>query len=138
MRKRVPTTRGLPASEPRDLNAPADWHTVTPRIAVHDPEELMLFLHDVFGASGAFRSDRPAVLTIGDSRIMIGNADARGVFPAFLYVYVHDVDTTFERAEASGVEVIEPPLQTPYGDRRATVKDRWGNIWQIASPAPRS
>jgi len=24
-------------------------------------------------------------------------------------------------------------VDTPYGDRRATVKDRWGNTWQIAT-----
>jgi len=37
-----------------------------------------------------------------------------------------------EEAVAAGAETLEPPLDTPYGDRRAMVKDRWGNVWQIA------
>jgi uncharacterized glyoxalase superfamily protein PhnB len=28
--------------------------------------------------------------------------------------------------------VVEEPLDTPYGDRRAMVRDRWGNVFQIA------
>jgi len=28
---------------------------------------------------------------------------------------------------------VEKPMDTPYGDRRATVLDPWGNIWQIAT-----
>jgi len=25
------------------------------------------------------------------------------------------------------------PAEMPYGDRRAMVKDRWGNVWQFAT-----
>jgi uncharacterized glyoxalase superfamily protein PhnB len=32
----------------------------------------------------------------------------------------------------AGVEVLEEPRSTPYGDKRAMVKDLWGNLWQIA------
>jgi len=35
-------------------------------------------------------------------------------------------------AEA-GAQSIESPLNTPYGDRRAMIEDRWGNTWQIAT-----
>ncbi|MCA3871704.1 MAG: VOC family protein, partial [Burkholderia sp.] len=27
----------------------------------------------------------------------------------------------------------EAPADMPYGDRRAMVKDAWGNVWQIAT-----
>jgi uncharacterized glyoxalase superfamily protein PhnB len=53
--------------------------------------------------------------------------------PAFLYVYVADADQTYERAIAAGAEAIETPTDMPYGDRRATVRDSWANIWQIAT-----
>jgi PhnB protein len=33
----------------------------------------------------------------------------------------------------AGALTIEKPVDTPYGDRRATVQDPWGNIWQIAT-----
>jgi PhnB protein len=49
---------------------------------------------------------------------------------------VADVEDTFGRAVAAGVQVIEEPLDTPYGDRRAVVKDGWGNMWQIAQFKP--
>jgi uncharacterized glyoxalase superfamily protein PhnB len=31
---------------------------------------------------------------------------------------------------------VEPPGDMPYGDRRAMVEDRWGNVWQIATFRP--
>ena len=54
------------------------------------------------------------------------------LFPAFLYVYVDDAGTTYERAVAAGATTIEAPLDTPYGDRRAMVRDPFGNVFQIA------
>jgi PhnB protein len=41
------------------------------------------------------------------------------------------VDGTYRRALERGATVIEEPLF--YGDRRATVRDPFGNIWQIAT-----
>jgi uncharacterized glyoxalase superfamily protein PhnB len=32
-----------------------------------------------------------------------------------------------------GAASLEKPMDTPYGDRRATVLDSWGNTWQIAT-----
>src|SRR5436853_14028 len=70
--------------------APDGWHTVRPRLATSRARELVLFLREVFEASGEYRDDRPSVICIGDSLVMIGNADARGSRSAFLYVYVYD------------------------------------------------
>lgn len=52
---------------------------------------------------------------------------------AFLYVYVENVDETYRRAVEAGAETLELPSDQPYGDRRAMVKDAWGNLWQMAS-----
>ena len=117
------------------------WHTVTPRIVVDDVAGLVAFVRDVFAASGDLAPDRPAVLTIGDARIMISGTGPRPATPAFLYVYVADADATYRRAIAAGARSIEEPLDTPYGDRRAMIEDAWGNAWQIAAaqtPAPPS
>jgi len=56
------------------------------------------------------------------------------VFPAFLYVYVEDADSAYERAIAAGAVSLEAPSQTPYGDRRAMVRDPFGNVFQLATP----
>jgi uncharacterized glyoxalase superfamily protein PhnB len=87
----------------------------------------------VFQATGEYRPDSPTVLSIGDSRVMISDADNRDPAPAFLYVYVADTDATYQRAVDAGAQSIEKPSNLPYGDRRGMVKDRWGNIWQIAT-----
>jgi hypothetical protein len=113
--------------------SPPGWHTITPRIFAEHPEELVEFLAHVLDALGPFERDRPTVLRIGNSLVMVSDTSARAAMGAFLYVYVSDVDIAFRRAVERGVEVIEPPMKTPYGDTRCTVADPWGNTWQIAS-----
>src|SRR5262245_25535732 len=113
--------------------APPGWRTVTPRIAVDNPRGLVDFLKYVLGASGEYETSRPSVLSIGDSRILIGDSEARGTQRAFLYVYVDDPDAAYLRAIEREAVSIEEPSDVPYGDRRCTIKDPWGNTWQIAS-----
>ena len=112
---------------------PEGWHTLTPRIVVHEAEKLVEFLNQVFGATGNYRPDLPSVIKIGDSMIMVSEAGVREPAPAFLYVYVGDVDATYRRALQSGASSLEEPSDMPYGDRRGMVKDTWGNTWQIAT-----
>ena len=110
------------------------FHTVTPRIIMRDPQDLITFLKEVFGAEGDFVPGRPAEMRIGDSVVMVSDGvGLRDTMTAFLYVYVEDADGTFRRAVAARATVIEPPTDTPYGDRRATLRDPWGNLWQIAT-----
>ncbi|HEY1548582.1 MAG TPA: VOC family protein [Kofleriaceae bacterium] len=113
---------------------PAGYHAVTPRIVVRaeDLERQVGFLRDALGATGELRSGAPAELTIGDSRVMVSGAGERDCFAAFLYIYVDDADASFARAIAHGATAIEPPLDTPYGDRRAMVRDPFGNLLQLA------
>jgi uncharacterized glyoxalase superfamily protein PhnB len=114
---------------------PDGWHTVTPRIVVRDPENLVRFLSAVFQAQGEFRAGLPAEIRIGDAVVMVSGGDGlRDPMPAFLYVYVDDTDSTYRRALAADATSLEAPADMPYGDRRAMVKDRWGNTWQIATP----
>ncbi len=111
---------------------PPGFHSVTPRMVVSDVVAEVEFLRAVFDATGETHSDRPAEMRIGDSLVMVSPAGEREVFPAFLYVYVEDADTTYQRALAAGAQSLEEPRPTPYGDRRAMVRDRYGNVFQIA------
>jgi PhnB protein len=111
---------------------PDGWRTVTPRLVTREPQQLVEFIKQVFEATGEYRTDRPTVLKIGDSLIMISDADLRDPAPGFLYVYVSDTDGTYKRALDGGASSLEKPSNLPYGDRRGMVKDKWGNIWQIA------
>jgi uncharacterized glyoxalase superfamily protein PhnB len=101
-------------------------------MVVSDVNAAAEFLRAVFGAAGEVRADRPAEMRIGDSLIMVTSAGERDLFPAFLYVYVDDADEAYHRAIAAGATSIEPPLDTPYGDRRAMVRDPFGNVFQVA------
>jgi uncharacterized glyoxalase superfamily protein PhnB len=113
---------------------PDGWHTVTPRIVVRDPENLIKFLNAVFHAQGEFRTGLPAEIRIGDSVVMVSGGDGlRDPMPAFLYVYVDNTDATYKRAIAADATSLEEPADMPYGDRRAMVRDAWGNTWQIAT-----
>jgi len=112
---------------------PEGWHTVTPRLVVRDAKQLVEFLKQVFGATGEYQTGRPSVITIGDSMLMVSDAGVRSPMPAFFYVYVSDTDATYQRAIGAGARTLEPPFDTPYGDRRCMVEDKWGNTWQIAT-----
>jgi hypothetical protein len=97
-----------PLCKPRDYTlkeagshshfTPDGWHTMTPRIVVHDAERQVGFLRRVFGATGGYRPDLPSEIKIGDSIVMVSDAGIRKPMPAFLYVYVHDTDETYRRA----------------------------------------
>src|SRR2546427_9871441 len=112
---------------------PEGWHSVTPRLVVHDAAMLVEFLKQAFGAIGDFSTDRPSVIRIGDSLVMISSVGPRAAMPAFLYLYVDDIDTTYQRALEAGAVSLEGPRDVPYGDRRGMVQDPCGNIWQIAT-----
>jgi uncharacterized glyoxalase superfamily protein PhnB len=112
---------------------PEGWHSVTPRLVVHDPATLVEFLKQAFGATGDFRTDMPSVIRIGDSLVMVSSVGPRDAMPAFLYLYVDDIDATYRRALKAGGVSLEEPQDLPYGDRRGMVEDPCGNIWQIAT-----
>ena len=93
----------------------------------------MSFILDVFGATGEFHRERPSELRIGDSLLMVGSALERNPITAFLYIYVEDTDATYQRALERDASSLEEPREMPYGDRRAMIRDPWGNTWQIAT-----
>jgi PhnB protein len=98
-----------------------------------DVAAVVGFLKSVFDADAEMPAGAPALVRIGDSVIMVSDGGgAREFLPTFLYVYVEDTDRVCQRAVEAGARIIEHPADMPYGDRRATVRDPWGNTWQIA------
>lgn len=112
---------------------PEGWHSITPRIVVDDAVALAAFLRQAFDATGECLADRPTILRIGDSNVMLSTTGPRESMPAFLYLYVEDIDVTYQRALEAGAISLEQPWDTPYGDRRGMIEDPHGNIWQIAT-----
>ena len=118
---------------PAESAVPPGFHSVTPRMVVSDAAAAVEFLHSAFGATGHPAANRPTETRIGDSLVLVSEAGEREIFPAFLYIYVEDADTTYQRALGAGAVSVEKPWDTPYGDRRAMVRDVFGNLYQIAT-----
>jgi uncharacterized glyoxalase superfamily protein PhnB len=65
-----------------------------------------------------------------DERRTIAEMMAKGTY-ATLLLATPDLDAMFERLEASGVEIIQEPIDQPYGVRDCAVRDPAGNHIRI-------
>jgi PhnB protein len=117
---------------------PTGWPRVIPRLFVDRPAECVAFIKDVFDAAGELEADRPSILDVGGSKIMVSGTEQRKAHSTCLYVYVPDVDAAYGRALSAGASTIEEPADMAYGSRRAMVRDPWGNDWQIATHISRA
>jgi PhnB protein len=119
---------------------PPGYHTVTPYLTVRGAEALIDFLKAAFDAkelhrmAGADGSVRHAEVLIGDSHVMIGEAQPEWPpMPSMLYLYLTSSDATYDRAIAAGGTSLRAPQTEFYGDRVSAVQDRWGNQWWLAT-----
>jgi uncharacterized glyoxalase superfamily protein PhnB len=55
---------------------------------------------------------------------------AKGTF-AILTLSTPDLDATFAQLEASGAEIVQEPIDQPYGIRDCAVRDPAGNLIRI-------
>ena len=75
-----------------------------------------------------------AEMLIGNSIVMMGEPpNAAEVRPSMLYVYVPDVDATYQRCLAAGAVSTRELKNQFYGDRNGAVRDPLGNEWFIAT-----
>ncbi len=110
-----------------------------------DLDKSKRFYEKVFGLSLVFEGDTSAVFKVGETLInllRISSADEL-VSPAkvggpndgsrlIFTVHVDDVDTTCQKLTAQGVELLNGPMDRPWGIRTASFKDPGGHIWEIA------
>lgn len=61
---------------------------------------------------------------------------ARPAGGGYLTFVVDEVLTAFAQAQAMGAEIIEPPSDLFYGQRRMLVRDPAGTVIDISSPSP--
>lgn len=119
---------------------PEGFHAVTPYLIVGGVERLIAFLVEAFGAEAGERTTRPdgsvmhAQVRIDDAVLEMGEAQGEWQpMPAALHLYVEDADATYRRALAAGGASLYEPIDQPYGDREAGVRDPSGNLWFIAT-----
>lgn len=122
------------------MNIPENYQTVMPYIIVKGADDFIGFMKKVFGATEKMKMMRDentimhAEVMIGGSTIML--ADSIPDYPptpASLFIYVEDVDVTYQEALAHGAQTIESISERDYG-RTCGVKDSFGNTWWITSP----
>ncbi|MCT7376000.1 VOC family protein [Chelativorans salis] len=63
-------------------------------------------------------------------------AAARPPGGGYLTLIVDEVLVAFEQAKAMGAEIIEPPTDLFYGQRRMLLRDPAGTVVDISSPVP--
>ena len=66
-----------------------------------------------------------------DERHTIAEMMAKGTY-ASINLATKDLNSTFERLEASGAEVVQEPTEQPYGIRDCAFRDPAGNLIRIS------
>lgn len=122
-------------------------------VTVNDPQESLGFYRDALGfevrnnvSNGEFTwltigsPDQPGVeLVLSEPHAGRSQADGdalqellvKGVLP-FVGLSTDDVDATFERLRASGAEVLQEPMDQPWGPRDCAFRDPSGNLVRIS------
>lgn len=130
---------------PAGTHIPEGMRPVTPFLHPVNAPGLIEFMQTAFGAQVISGGPAPdgvvhhAVVRIGDSMIEMGEAHGVGLpMPPALYMYVENLEETYERALKAGATSLQAPTDQGYGDRTAWVKDAWDNIWYLAQPVEKS
>jgi len=126
---------------------PKGFHTVTASLCVKDGAAAIEFYKKALGAEEIGRVVSPeglithAELRIGDSIIFL--ADEMGMGPkspltvgavtGSLYLYVPDVDKSFQRAIEAGGKAQMPVTEMFWGDRFGGFQDPYGHMWGLAT-----
>jgi len=127
---------------------PEGYHSLQIYLAVEDAAKAIDFYKEAFGADEQMRMPGPdgkvahAELVIGDSRLMLSDPfehsnvrppSERGGPTASIFMYVDDVDATFEQSQRAGATVVSELEDMFWGDRFGTVADPFGHVWAMAT-----
>ena len=112
---------------------------------VEDLEEAKRFYGEVFGLTITYEDDDSAVFDFGNAIINLLRTEAAGelIAPAPVASAAHgaraqftievdDVDALSAELVGRGVELLNGPMDRPWGIRTASFRDPAGHIWEIA------
>lgn len=112
---------------------------------VNDLEAARRFYVEVFGLPVFYEDESSAVFTFGETLVNLLKATEAPelVAPApvaspdagvrFQFTLgVDDVDATCDELRRRGVELLNGPLDRPWGIRTASFRDPGGHVWEIA------
>jgi catechol 2,3-dioxygenase-like lactoylglutathione lyase family enzyme len=112
---------------------------------VEDLDATRQFYGEVFGLAVAFEDEHSAVFDFGNTIVNLLKVTAAGelVEPSavagreagsrqVLTIEVDDVDAVCAQLTTRGVELLNGPMDRPWGVRTASFSDPGGHIWEIA------
>ncbi len=112
---------------------------------VEDLDEAKRFYGEVFGLAVVFEDGNSAVFRFGETLVnLLKTTEAPGlVDPATVAsrddgvrfqftLEVQDVDAMAEELKRRGVELVNGPIDRPWGIRTASFRDPGGHLWEIA------
>jgi catechol 2,3-dioxygenase-like lactoylglutathione lyase family enzyme len=112
---------------------------------VEDLDTAKRFYREVFGLPVAFEDDDSAVFNFGNTIVNLLKATAARelIEPAAVgspeagarlqfTIEVDDVDAMCAQLATRGVELLNGPMDRPWGVRTASFRDPGGHIWEIA------
>ena len=127
-------------------------------VTVNDPDESIAFYRDALGfelrndvAADGFRwvtlgsASQPGLeIVLSEPHAGRSKADGdvlqellvKGVLPMIVF-RTDDLDATFEKVRASGAEVLQEPMDQPWGPRDCAFRDPSGTMVRV-SQAPRA
>jgi catechol 2,3-dioxygenase-like lactoylglutathione lyase family enzyme len=113
---------------------------------VEDLEAAKQFYREVFGLPVMFEDDNSAVFKFGDTLVNLLKATAapeliepaavasREAGSRFVFTLeVDDVDAMCAELTKHGVQLLNGPMDRPWGPRTASFRDPAGHIWEIAT-----
>src|SRR5262245_6640427 len=113
---------------------------------VEDLDAARRFYRDVFGVETLVEDDDSTAFRFGNTIVNLLKASAADelVAPALVggpgsgarlvfTIDVDDVDATCAELAARGVELLNGPMDRPWGVRTASFMDPGGHIWEIAT-----
>ena len=112
---------------------------------VEDLDAAKRFYSDVFRLPVVFEDDNSAVFKFGDTLVnllaageapeLVAPAQVAGPDAGARFQFtlgVDDVDATVAGLRSRGVELLNGPMDRPWGVRTASFRDPGGHIWEIA------
>jgi catechol 2,3-dioxygenase-like lactoylglutathione lyase family enzyme len=122
---------------------PSNIYAIT--LFVEDLDAAKRFYGEVFGLPVAFEDDASAVFDFGNTIINLLKTEAAHdlISPAAVAsrdagarmqftIQVDDVDAMCAELAERGVELLNGPMDRPWGIRTASFRDPGGHIWEIA------
>lgn len=134
----------MKAAEP----CPKGFHTVTPSLFVRNARQAIDFYKKALGAEETVCMTGPdgkighAEIKVGDSFIFLSDENptwgtkspqSLGGATGGLYLYIEDVDKSFQRALDAGGQLKMPVTDMFWGDRLGSFVDPFGHNWTLAT-----